>query len=170
MRLELSLQFSRLLEHCDCGQKLDQDGFHLITCKYGGGPVWSNDTIVGEWSACLKELGIPHQTEPRNRYVQTDGRPDITFYDIDSGVTYECGVSLAHPWRKGIMNEAAKAYRHAATKRESEECYKYSKEILPDGSSPEIVPLVFEHFGTWRSQAENLLHEPGRKTGLIEGR
>ena len=52
------------------------------------------------------------------------------------------------------MNEAAKACRHAATKRESEKCYKYSKEILPDGSSPEIVPLVFEHFDTRGSQAE----------------
>ena len=97
MRLGISLPFSRLVEHCDCGQKLNQEDFHLITCKYGGGPVWSHDTIVAEWSACLMELGIPHQTEPRNRYIQTDGRPDITFYDIDSGVTYECDVSLANP-------------------------------------------------------------------------
>ena len=42
------------------------------------------------------------------------------------------------------MNGAAKACGHAGTKRESEKCYKYSKEILPDGSSPEIVQLVFE--------------------------
>ena len=54
------------------------------------------DTIVAELSACLTELGIPHPTEPRNRYIQTDARPDITLYDIDSGVTYECDVSLAH--------------------------------------------------------------------------
>ena len=52
------------------------------------------ETIVAEWTAYLKELGIPHQTEPRNRYVQTDGRPDITFYDIDCGVAYECDVFL----------------------------------------------------------------------------
>ena len=49
------------------------------------------------------------------------------------------------------MNVAAKACRHAATKQESEKCYKYSKEILQDGSSPEIVLLFFEHFGTWGS-------------------
>ena len=159
-----------MLEHYDCGQTLDQEGFHLITCKYGGGPVWSYDIIVAEWSACLTELGIPHQTEARNRYVQTDERPDITFYDIGSGVTYEYDVSLAHLWRKDIVNRAAKACRHAATKRESEECYKYSKEILPDGSSSEIVLLVFEHFGTWGSQAENLLHELRRKPGCIEER
>ena len=121
------MPFSRLLEHSDCGQKLDQEGFHMITCKYGGGPVLSYDIIVADWSACLTELGIPHPTEPRNRYVQTDGRPDITFYDIDSGVTYECDVSLAHSWRKDMVNGAAKACRHAETKRESEKCYKYSK-------------------------------------------
>ena len=50
------------------------------------------------------------------------------------------------------MNGAAKACRHAATKWESEICYKYSKEILPDRSSPEIVPLVFEHFVTLGSK------------------
>ena len=69
------------------------------------------------------------------------------------------------------MNGAAKACRHACRdKRESEKCYKYSKEILPYGSSPEIVSLVFEHFGTCGSQAENLLHDMERKAGLIEGR
>ena len=36
------------------------------------------------------------------------------------------------------MNGAAKACRHAATKRELEKCYKYSKKILPDGSGPEL--------------------------------
>ena len=81
----------------------------MITCKYGGDPVWSHDTIAAEWYACLTELGIPHPTEPRNRYVQNNGRPDITFYDIDSVVTYECDVSLAHPWRKDIVNGAGKA-------------------------------------------------------------
>ncbi|XP_062507344.1 uncharacterized protein LOC134183777 [Corticium candelabrum] len=121
MRLGISLSFSRLLEHCDCRQKLDQEGFHLITFKYGGGRVWSHDIIVAEWFACLTELGIPHQTEPRHRYVRTDGRADITFYNIDSDVTYECDVSLAHPWRrKDIVNGTAKACRHAATKQESE--------------------------------------------------
>ena len=44
--------------------------------------------------ACQMELDIHQQTDPRNRYLQTDGRPDITFYNIDSGVTYECDVSL----------------------------------------------------------------------------
>ena len=153
LRLGISLPFSQLLEHCDCRQKLDQEGFHLITSKYGSNPVWSHNTIVTEWSACLTELGIPHQTEPRNKYVQTDGRPDITFYDIDSGVTYECDVSLAHPWRKDIVNGAhpwrkdivngaAKACKHAVAKQESEKCYKYLKVILPDASSSEIVLLV----------------------------
>ena len=115
----------------------------MITCKYGGGPVWFHDIIVAEWSACLKEPDIPHLTKPRNRYVQTDGRPDITFYHIDFGVTHECDVSLGRPWRKDIVNGAATVCGHAATKRESERCYKYSKEILPDGSSAEIVLLVF---------------------------
>ena len=128
------MPFSRLLDHCDCRHKLDREGFHLITSIYEGGHVWSHDTIVAKWFGCLKELGTPHQTEPRNRYVQTDGRPDITFYDIDSGVTYECDVSLAHPWRKDIVHGACKGMQTCSDKRKSEKCYKYSKEILTDGT------------------------------------
>ena len=30
MRLGIILPFSQLLEHCDCGQKLDQKRYHLI--------------------------------------------------------------------------------------------------------------------------------------------
>ena len=48
------------------------------------------------------------QTEPRNRYVQTEGEQHIKFYDIDSDVSHECDVSLAHQWQKDIVKGAAK--------------------------------------------------------------
>ena len=29
------------VQHCNCGAELDKFGFHLITYKRGGGPIWS---------------------------------------------------------------------------------------------------------------------------------
>ena len=31
---------------CDCGKELDIQGYHLITCKTGGGPVHTHNSIV----------------------------------------------------------------------------------------------------------------------------
>ena len=49
----------------------------IVICKFGGGPVWQHNTIVSTWAKCLDELNIPHQVEPRNRYTDSENRPDI---------------------------------------------------------------------------------------------
>ena len=36
---------------------------------------------LSTWAKCLDELNIPHQVEPRNRYTDSENRPDITTYD-----------------------------------------------------------------------------------------
>ena len=33
----------------------------------------------------MSDLHIPHEKEPRNLYVNTEDRPDITFFDAESG-------------------------------------------------------------------------------------
>ena len=34
---------------CVCGKELDSDGYHLITCKTGDGPVISHNNMVSAW-------------------------------------------------------------------------------------------------------------------------
>ena len=34
---------------CNCGAQLYNSGYHLLTCKTGGGPVWSHDIIAATW-------------------------------------------------------------------------------------------------------------------------
>ena len=53
----------------DCGKRLDDKGFHFITCKFGGGPVWSHDRIVDGWRELFRELGLHYKREERDRYV-----------------------------------------------------------------------------------------------------
>ena len=51
----------------------------------------------------------------------------------------------------------------AAKKREEEKCDKYAQVQLPSGNAPHIVPLVFEHFGTWGGQAHDYLNDLSRR-------
>ncbi len=83
---------------CDCGKQLDIQGYHLITCKTGGGPVITHNSIVSAWSNCLSQLNLPHKLESQYRYVNSDKRSDILIFDPDSGADIELDVSLAHAW------------------------------------------------------------------------
>ena len=77
LRLGLQLPAVSWINKCECGAVLDDKGYHLLTCKKGGGPVWSHDSIVSEWSDCLRQLQIHHKHEPRDRYNDSNNRPDI---------------------------------------------------------------------------------------------
>ena len=55
------MPFSKWIYHCDCGCQLDEEGYHLLTCKHGGGPVWPHNRILSVWSECLNDLQIQHK-------------------------------------------------------------------------------------------------------------
>ena len=107
LRLGVALLFTNWIKKCDCGHDLDKYGYHLLTCKYEGGPVWSHSVLNG-WSECLSDLHLPHQTEPRHQYIHTEDRPDITMFDPNSGQNLDIDVSLAHAWSQDIIRRASK--------------------------------------------------------------
>ena len=156
--------FEHWLSTCDCGAEIDPYGYHLLTCKKGGGPVWCHDSIVAGWSSCLRKLSIHHQKEPKNRYLDKSNRPDIVVFDTGSGCNVELDISLAHPWNKQVASNSCKSDGFAVKKREEEKCDKYAKVQLPSGNAPHIVPLVFEHFGTWGERAHDYLNDLSRRS------
>ncbi len=51
IRLEIPVSFPEWVNKCDCGRTLDingseADGLHLLTCKNGGGPAWTHDSMM----------------------------------------------------------------------------------------------------------------------------
>jgi hypothetical protein len=40
MRLGSPMPFGNWLAECECGLTIDEHGYHLLSCKHGGGPVW----------------------------------------------------------------------------------------------------------------------------------
>ena len=143
------MPFSSWSNSCDCGKSLesDTDGYHFLTCKTGGGPVYTHNSKVRIWSACLGSLDLHHVNEAQHRYCNSDNRPDITVLDYQSGKSTDLDVSMALPWSIDILSKASLFDGAAALRREEIKAKKYLGEILPQGSSPSAVPLVFEHFG-----------------------
>ena len=47
---------------------------------------------------------------------------------------------------------------------------KYNSEMLPEGSCPLVISLVFEHFGCWGEQAVRYLNKLAKSARDDEGR
>ena len=47
---------------------------------------------------------------------------------------------------------------------------KYEALSVQDGTTPNLVPLVFEHFGFWGQEADNFLSSLSKKSKDSEGR
>ena len=62
-------------------------------------------------------------------------------------------MSLAHPRRLDSVKAASREEGVAAMKQEKKKEAKYNAELLPEGSCPLVIPLVFKHFGSSGEQA-----------------
>ena len=83
----------------------------------------------------MSDLHIPHEKEPRNLYINTDDRPDITFFDAESEQNLDVDISLAHPWSQSVLKRSSREDGIAARTREEKKTNKYTGEILPGRTS-----------------------------------
>ena len=170
LRLDLPIAFSSWTTTCNCGALIDDSGCHLLTCKTGGGPVWSHESISSVWSDCFRGLHTYHRREPRSRYTTSDNRPDIVFFNLDIGNNVDLDISLAHPWSSDIFPSSAGVSGAAAEKRADRKKEKYSKQQLPGGIIDTVTPLVMEHFGAWGIDGWKLLCKLSKKSSDKVGR
>ena len=160
-------------DKCNCGQPNDREGYHLLTCKHGGGPIWTHGTIVSVWSDCLRNLSITHRTEPRELYDGNQCRPDIVYFDAQTGCDIEMDISIAHPWNGDVISNASREDGAAAVRREQQKAMKYSHQFDIFDNPSNCIPVVFEHYGRWGLKAQQLLYdlsllsfdEDGQKNG-----
>ena len=71
-------------------------------------------SLLLEWSECLRSLRIHHCREPRNRYTNSECRPDIIMFDAESGANIDLDISLAHPWSSDVFPSSSEATGVAA--------------------------------------------------------
>ena len=143
----------------------------MLTCKTGGGPVWSHESISSVWSDCFRGLHIHHRREPRSHYTTTtDNRLDIIFFDSDIGNNVDLDISLVHPWSSNIFPSSAGVSGAAAERRADRKKEKYSKQQLPGGIIATVTPLVMEHFGAWGINGWKLQCKLAKKSSDKVGR
>ena len=90
---------------CECRKTIDREGYHLLTCKVGGGPVWSHNCMVSVWADCLSQLHVLYYIEPKDCYTTSSGRPDIYVVESFSMPAAELDIALSHPLSKDIHLE-----------------------------------------------------------------
>eukprot|EP00118_Oscarella_pearsei_P022296 m.255021 g.255021 ORF g.255021 m.255021 type:complete len:257 (+) comp40390_c0_seq2:157-927(+) len=170
VRLGCPLAFTACFPQCECGKPIDILGYHALTCKHGGGPVFAHNKIVSGWMSCIRDAGLTCEPEPRGQYLNNDDRPDIKASGIGSGVVYELDVSLAHPWASEVAQRAAVQDGAAAAVRDAKKRDKYQSNRRPAGVNATFIPLVFEHFGRWGDGAEKFLGKLGSAVEIAEGK
>ena len=79
MRLGMAMPLLLLADEYkyECRQTINKEGYHLLTCKVGGGTVWSHNCMVSVWADCLSQLFVPYYIEPKDHYTTSSGRPDL---------------------------------------------------------------------------------------------
>ena len=143
LRLGCDMPLASAFDKCNCGQPNDREGYHLLTCKHGGGPIWTHGTIVSVWSDCLRDLSITHRTEPRELYDGNQCRPDIVYFDAQTGCDIEMDISIAHPWNGDVISNASREDGAAAVRREQQKAMKYSHQFDIFGNPSNCIPVVF---------------------------
>lgn len=132
----------------------DDQGYHLITCKLGGGPSWTRESMKSRWSQCLRELQLSHRQEPVHQYSDNEKRETQHHsFDRGSGSKVELDVSLAHPLLKA-STEAGYTETREKTKKDD----KYGNELRLGPITPSFVPLVQEHVDRWGEKAEKYVN------------
>ena len=168
--IRLGCKIPQSTGRCNYGRDLDQEGYHLVTCKSGGGSIQTHNAIVHVWSKCLTELNFQHSKEPTHRYLDNDNRPDIVVINPQTGHDTELDISLAHPWCTDFLILAASTAGIATSRREERKYVKYNQELIPRGIKPSFVPLVLEHSGRGGIQASNYLKKLAETSRDDEGK
>ena len=110
----------------------------MVTAQYG-----QHNTIVSTLAKCLDELSINHQVEPRNRYADSENRPDIVAYDPDGHTTTDLDISMAHPYSGDTLRLAALKSGYAAEMREQRKVKKYGQHQSQSRTHTPCILLVF---------------------------
>ena len=105
MRLGASLPVLGNIEKCIplCGKDIDKQGYHLLTCKFGGGPIFRHDGYLDIYYNMLREVGF-HCRKELTAQFQNKQRPDIAVYDFHEGKKLLLDITITHPWAQSNIS------------------------------------------------------------------
>ena len=166
LRLGAHLPALRSLDRCNpqCKQPLDNTGYHLLTCKWGGGIIRRHDRIVDCLFQMVTSVGLRCRKELTNQFAGKE-RPDVAIYDYQDGKKLLLDVTVAHPQAKKYMSKSCSIAGFAAAEREKQKNSKYLSVATDLGYL--FRPFSVEVFGRWGKAAEKTLAEVSKSATSI---
>ena len=67
-----------------CGKDVDDKGYHLLTCKFGGGPIRRHDHFLDSYYDMLRSVDLRCRKELTSQF-EGKQRPDIAVYNYRDG-------------------------------------------------------------------------------------
>ena len=148
LRLGVSLPQLSNIKKCinQCGKDVDQKGYHLLTCKFGGGPIRRHDHFLDSYYDMLRSVDFRCKKEIT---AQFEGKqhPDIAIYNYRDGKKLLLDITVTHPWSKTNLSGSSERAGFAATAKEKEKNTKYLTKASNLGHL--FRPIAIEVYGRW---------------------
>ncbi|XP_062506125.1 uncharacterized protein LOC134182711 [Corticium candelabrum] len=161
MRLGASLPVLGNIEKCIplCGKDIDKQGYHLLTCKFGGGPIFRHDRFLDNYYNMLQEVGF-HCRKELTAQFQNKQCPNIAVYDFHEGKKLLLDITITHPWAQSNISGSSTMAGFAAVEKEKQKDKKYRE--TAESLRHIFRPIAIEAFGCWGPKAEELLTETSK--------
>ena len=133
LRLGASLPALRAIDTCiaQCGEPIDKFGYHLLTCKWGGGAIHRHDRGLDSVHQMLSSVGLRCRKDLIEQF-EGKQRPDIAVYDFDNGKKLLLDITISHPWAQNYIGRSCTTARFAAAERDrikNNKCLQMSNDL-----------------------------------------
>ena len=168
VRLGVSLPQLSKVHKCvpQCGQEVDDKGYHLLTCKFGGGPIRRHDHFLDCYYDMLRSIDFRCRKELTAQF-RGKQRPDIAVYNYQDGKKLLLDVTITHPWAKMNLSGSSEKAGFATSVKEKEKNRKYLATATSLGHL--FRPIAIEVYGRWGGTAEETLKEASQLAPSILG-
>ena len=168
LRLGKAIPCLHSLDQCvaQCGQPIDIEGYHAMTCKWGGGPIKRHDSVLDCFYDMSKSLGF-HCRKELTAQFENKQRPDIAIYNYKDGKKLLLDVTITHPLAKRSISASCSKPGFAAAEKEREKDSKYLVKSTNLGYL--FRPIALEVYGRWGNTAETTLEELSKKSPQSTG-
>ena len=158
MRLGAPLPALSNIQKCtqNCGNSVDLYGYHLLTCKWGGGPIHRHDHLSDSLYDMFRSLGFRCKKELQNQFLGKK-RPDVAVYDYNQGKKLLLDMTVTHPWALHNIGSSKTISGYAASSKERSKNSKYLSAAIDLGHL--FRPFALEVYGCWGAESVNTLKE-----------
>jgi hypothetical protein len=137
---------------CDCarGSAVDARGYHLSTCKIGGGGITRHDTtLAGPVLAMVRNAGFVARVEITGLVDDSSQRMDLLVYDFNpDGSTATFDLTISHP--------AATQTTPAAARRALCSCVGPHSCCVTPATTPSLAAAAAKKTGVWARPMQQL--------------